>query len=379
MKNFKLNKIIKAIRMLGPIGARKNEPPRKAQQSISPANVPKELIALADQLTLHGANLHVIPDTEDYPWFVRELQKQWIAQEARKELLLPNLRNENASIAIYSDYGGESYDSKYFTYSFLICAWNQTGAFHEAMRKLRDKYGLNEPFKEISFKDFRYGPISRALDDYLKNLSNFVNGLLLTIVIEKSVGSVFGEETKTAHQFIKKTLEDAGFGSWKPEVAEKLLRIVHFPAYLVALLSKPGQNVFWMTDHDSIAPTQEQHIKVLNLFGNLLRHYCKHELGTIGGAVPFEEKDPQHLDLLSATDIVAGSIEHYYTRSYAKTDEPLIREEANKVLRWLTGQGVALKKHTMIIRKQDTGIVSGTLRFELKEKDPEAIFVPIVV
>ncbi|WZB75511.1 hypothetical protein WJ972_03785 [Achromobacter insuavis] len=220
------------------------------------------------------------------------VSKKLIAQESRKELLLPNLRDENSSIAIYSDYGGESHNSKYLTYSFLICAWDQTGAFHASMQKIREKFKLNEPFKEISFKDFRYGPISRALDDYLKNLSNLVNGLLLTVVIEKSVGSVFGEEEKSAHQFITKTLGDAGFGSWKPDVAEKILRIVHFPAYLVALLSKPGQNVFWMTDHDSIAPTEEQHKKVLNLFGNLLPHYCKHELGTISGAVPFKSRSP---------------------------------------------------------------------------------------
>lgn len=379
MKNFKLHEITKAIRMLDSPFTRKYEYPGKMQPRVSSTRAPNNLSELAEKLTLHDANLHVVPDSEDYPWFIREFQKKLIAQESRKELLLPNLRDENSSIAIYSDYGGESHNSKYLTYSFLICAWDQTGVFHASMQKIREKFKLNEPFKEISFKDFRYGPISRALDDYLKNLSNLVNGLLLTVVIEKSVGSVFGEEEKSAHQFITKTLGDAGFGSWKPDVAEKILRIVHFPAYLVALLSKPGQNVFWMTDHDSIAPPEEQHKKVLNLFGNLLPHYCKHELGTISGAVPFKEADPQHLDLLSAADVVAGSIEHYYTRSHQTTNEPLIREEANKVLRWLTGQGVALKKHAMIIRKQDTGIVCGTLHFELKEKDPKATFVPVVV
>lgn len=340
---------------------------------------PKELVDLATQLTLHGANLSVVPDTDEYPWFIREFQKQLMAQEARHELLLPNIRDDNESIAIFSDYGGESPYSKYLTYSFLICAWNQTGPFTKAMETLRSDTGLNSPFKEIAFKDFRYGPIRRALEGYLKNLSNYVNGYLLTVVVEKSAGSIFGTDRKATHEFITKTLSENGFGTWKPEVAEKILRITHFAAYLVALLSRAGQKVIWMTDHDSIVPTNERFMNVLNLFSNLLRHYCKHELSTIGGAVPFKEKTPEFLDLLSATDVVAGSVEHYFSRSYGTEEEPLIKEEANHVLRWLSGQGVALKKHAMIIRAKEDGLVSGTLKFELKKQDPEAIFVPVVV
>lgn len=342
---------------------------------------PKKLIDLATKLTLHGANLTVVPDTDDYPWFIREFQKQLLALESRNELLLPNIRDDNESIALFSDYGGESSDSKYLTYSFLVCAWNQTGHFNEAMEELRNDTGLNNPLKEIAFKDFRYGPIKRALEGYLKNLSNYVNGYLLTVVVvvEKSLGSIFGTDRKATHEHITKTLSENGFGSWKPEVAEKILRITHFSAFLVALLSRAGQKVVWMTDHDSIAPTNERFMDVLNLFSNLLRHYCKHELSTIGGAVPFEEKSPMFFDLLSATDVVAGSVEHYFSRSYGRNDEPLIKDEANRVLQWLSGQGVALKKHAMIIRSQDDGLVSATLKFELKEQDPEAVFIPVAV
>lgn len=340
---------------------------------------PKELVALATQLTLHGANLSVVPDTEEYPWFIHEFQRQLFAQEARRELLLPNIRDDNESIAVFSDYGGESSNSKYFTYSFLICAWNQTGHFIKEMTALRQKAGLNDPFKEIAFKDFRYGPIKRSLEEYLKNLSNYVNGYLLTVVVEKSAGSIFGTDRKATHKFITKTLAENGFGTWKPDVAEKILRITHFVAYLVALLSRAGQKVIWMTDHDSIAPTNERFMDVLNLFNNLLRHYCNHELSIVGGAVPFDEKCPDFLDLLSATDVVAGSVEHYLNRSHGKDDEPLIKEEANHVLRWLSGQGIALKKHAMIIRAHEGGLASASLKFELKEQDPQAIFVPVIV
>lgn len=91
---------------------------------------------------------------------------------------------------------------------------------------------------------------------------------------------------------------------------------------------------------------------VLNLFGNLLQHYCKHELSNIGGAIPFENKSPMFMDLLSAPDVVAGSIEHYFSRAHVQDEELKIKEEADHVLGWLSGLGFALKKHTMIIRSQ---------------------------
>jgi hypothetical protein len=339
----------------------------------------RQLVDLAAKLTLKKPDLSVIPDTDDYPWFVREFQKQLQAMESRRQLLLPNIKDDNESIAVFSDYGGESPDSKYFTYSFLICAWNQAGAFCEAMKDLRREAGLDDPFKEIAFKDFHYGPINRALGKYLVNLSNFVNGYLLTVVVEKAVSSLFGADKKAAYGAITRTLAENGFGVWKPEVGEKLLRVAHFTAYLVALLSRQGQKVFWMTDHDSIAPTRERFTEVLDLFSRLLNHYCKHNFAKVGGALPLDEKSPQLLDLLSAPDVVAGSVEHYYTRAYGRKEEPLIKAEANRVLCWLSGQGVALKRHVMVIRAQGKGVVSGALRFELKQEDTEAVFVPVVV
>jgi hypothetical protein len=133
-----------------------------------------------------------------------------------------------------------------------------------------------------------------------------------------------------------------------------------------------------MTDHDAIAPTNDRFMGALRLFSNLLRHYCKHEFTNVSGALPFRERTPEFIDLLSAPDIVAGSVEHYFTRSDNAREDVTISAEADQVLRWLTGQGIALKRHVMIIRAGKEGPVSGTLRFQLKRKDPNAIFIPVV-
>ena len=340
----------------------------------------KAITRLAHDLTLHGANLQLVNESDQYPWFIQEMQRLFLAEDRRNRLLLPNIRDKNESVGVYSDYGGESSDSRFLTYSFLVCAWNQTGQFQEAMSEIRKKHKLDDQFKEIAFKDFRYGPIQRALDEYLSCASNFVNGLLLTIIIDKDIGSVWGSDRAESKKRINQAIAEADLGQWKPDIAEKMLRIVHFSSYLVALLSAPGQKVCWTSDHDAIADPPERFEKVLGLFDRLLKHYAPHDFEYVGGALPFDEKWPLQLDLLSLTDIVAGSIEHYYTRRVRNEGgEPTIKEQADKVLQWLTGDGIALKRRTMIFRAAGEKVKCGNVVFTMKEQDPNAIFVPVHV
>ena len=340
-----------------------------------------EVRKLAQRWTLESPNLDIVDSTENYPWFTQELQRLLKAEEERGRLLLPNLRDDNETIAVYSDYGGESSDSRYLTYSFLVCAWNQSDPFAEKMEEIRTSHRLNNPFKEIAFKDFRYGPLKRALPDYLSALSNLVNGLLLTVIVDKRMGSFFGgENASTARKQVANALKEEGLGEWKPAVAEKMTIVCHFVAYLVALLSRPNQKVFWMTDHDAIAEPEDRFNAVLNLLNRLLHHYSPHKYALVGGAVPFEERAPLQMDLLSAPDIVAGSIEHYFTRKYfAQSEEPLVTEQANQVLEWLSGDGVGLKRRTVKFGKAKTGYETCTVTFHLKENNPDAIYVPVVV
>ena len=100
-----------------------------------------------------------------------------------------------------------------------------------------------------------------------------------------------------------------GLGSRPPKTAEKMMRVVHLVAYFVALLGSDKQNVFWMTDHDEIGPTQEQHRLLMELcFGRVLPFHQKPgtEFGTIGGAIPLKERSVEFNDRLSLPDLVAG-------------------------------------------------------------------------
>lgn len=91
--------------------------------------------------------------------------------------------------------------------------------------------------------------------------------------------------------------------------------------------------------------------------------------------MPFKERNLQTLDLLSSADVVAGSVEHYFTRLSGGLED--FKEEANKVTEWLCYPGL-LRKENIIIRKNKSGIVeAGTLCFTPKDPDPTKIVQPI--
>ena len=187
------------------------------------------------------------------------------------------------------DYGGESKDAKYLTYSTLVCGWNLTQQFLEMMRIVRQRHGLGT--KEIAFKDFRMGQLQRSLPDYLTAL-NAVPGFLFTLAVDKRLISLFGPQGKETRELIARALAEVGAGNRKPEINEKLLRVVHVAAFLTGLLAHDGQKIFWMTDHDAISPTLEMHEKTLVLFQRVLGIYARKDfiLPSMGGAVPFEQR-----------------------------------------------------------------------------------------
>lgn len=338
----------------------------------------KKLIEFAQRLTWSNPVIKVLREDlkDQYTPLVKLIEGQLQESHKSKKLLLPELRKYgNETIAIFSDYGGESSDSLYNTYSFLVCGWNHSYGVPIEMKKVREKHNLAD--KEISFKDLRYGPIKRSLKEYLNILDYFAIGLLYNVIIEKSIDTMFVVEGDT-HEDLCKFISDNGHGEWKPKVLEKLLRITHIAAYLTALLSENGQKIFWMTDHDSIAPNEKKTQETLKLFCHILPLYTQKTFDLIGGAVPFTEKSTHTLDLLSASDLVAGSIEHYFTRN-DKMKELSIKEEADIILQWLGHNGLGLKKQTLLIRKDEHGIKGSTVIFKPKEEPNDVQMVPVLI
>ena len=332
---------------------------------------------LARKVTMREPSITVLDESliDQYLLIVKALDSSFKNKLRERRLLLPELRdNGNESIAIYSDYGGEASDSYYLTYSFLVCGWNHSFAFPEGMTDLRKKYKLKT--KEINFKDLRYGQIKRSLSEYLALLDNTVPGSLVSIVVDKRIKSFFGEKIPS---YVYEELESRGLDHWKPKETEKVMRIVHVLSYLVALLSKEGQKLYWVTDNDSIAPNQSTHDHLASLFESVLTLYTNNKYPLIGYSTPFADRSLQQIDFLSCADLAAGAVEHYFTRK-KKFPDKKVKKEAERILEWLGYDGICLKKHTTIIDQKDDGSIEmGEIVFSSEKRKARTKGVPIPV
>jgi hypothetical protein len=315
------------------------------------------------------------------PRFVELLDDVLTKAHKNRRLLLPNLHNDVESLSVFSDYGGEHRESQYITYSVLVGGWNGLFSFFPEMQTLRGHFGLAEPYKEIAFKSLGYSPLRTALPQILRVADYLVPGLLCTLVVEKSLGTILTQDTTPGRLSVQAILRENGFDVWKAKVSEKALRVAHLAAYLTSLLSRPGHKVFWMTDDDAIAANPEMHQVLATLFHRLLDYYSHgQEFGSVGYTTPFEEAAPPRqdlMDLLALTDLTAGALASWFTD--AREGEPdQIRESTNEILLWLCGQGLALKKLTIKIERTDAGgMEAASIRFTRKKEPQELQLIPI--
>jgi hypothetical protein len=324
----------------------------------------------------------ILNEGEKIPLLYKSLNEGLMSRLSRGELVLPNF-NDSETVAIFTDYGGEAKDSKYFTYTITLVGYNQLAFFDDNMKNIREKYRLNNPIKEIAFKDLKYGPIKRSLDEYFNVINNSVNGIVFTLVVDKEIHSLAEINEKHSKKLVAKTLEERGFGTFKADVAEKIYRIINLISYLVHLLVPYGKKIFWMSDQDSTIETEEMHQKIAKLFNTAIYSFDDAEYDTVGYGKPFpKDQDTLFLDLLSISDITAGAIEHYLTRQKKLASSDFtISSGADKILMWLANNGLAFKKLTYIIRYDydKKAYNGGFLDFQLKSPLQNVNYIDITL
>jgi len=337
------------------------------------------LIERARVVTLRSPNLNILRDDNraEMPGIAHFLEDGFKARHKQGKLLLPNLSAlSNQTIGIFSDYSGEDGSSRYFTYSFLVCAYGSLGPFKQQMAVLRETSGVGQ--KEIAFKDFRHGPLRRMLPAYLRLTDQYISGLLFTLAVDKTIPSLFGPGDSETLRLMADALDKRGYGAVNSKVGEKLFRVVHGIAFLIALLGHPGQKIFWMTDHDPIGETPERHTKLLGILNAVLPLYNKKPFSFLGGARPFTPRAFELLDLLSVSDIAAGAIAQCLSSidTLGQTNAR-IKPGADHVLRWLCHDSVTLKKFTMMVKRLPNGSVGcGPVDFEARVPIKDELFIP---
>lgn len=285
------------------------------------------------------------------------LISQLLAIAAGQLTELPDFTFDD-KIAVISDFGGEHKGAKFFTYSFLIVSYNKIAPFAQAIAELREKHKILEPYSEFAYKDLNYGPRKRALPEFLRIVDSLLHGALITLVVDKKIDTLFGQDKKTAFPHIQAAFVDAGLGGWKFEPAEKVLRITHAISFFASLLTHSNQKLLWYCDSDAVNDNSNFFDDTKTILNRTLGLYLTHTFEILGFGKSFIKKS--HLDdLLSISDLSAGVIQDVMTGHHSKNDQ--LQEKKIPLLEWLTTRSNFLTKISIQIMELPDGKLSSNV------------------
>jgi len=268
----------------------------------------------------------------------------------------PDLRATHR-LLIVSDYAGQNKASRFETYSFLVIgyeAWLQWEARRRRIRQL-----LDLPRRRISYSQLRDRQRQRVLP-LLLGAAGSLDGLSFTLVIGKACGSLIMPSNPTvADETVKR------FGTWKPQVLERAVRVTTFVGFLLAGLSAPKQDVFWVSDEDDIASNHDRLTKLTDMLATISSNLLRHDLGCLRcGTTKMDDGTLQVEDLATIPDLIAGSTAALLS-GYADAGIRLgsviapapssLGWRAHAVLDWLSDSRLPLTRLVLLIEPEASG------------------------
>lgn len=214
---------------------------------------------------------------------------------------LPDMRNAS-SILVGSDYSGQHATSQFEAFAFVLVDSDRSGSWIKAQKSLRKQF-LSDG-RRLSYKGLNDRHRNAVLPQFLE-ATNLLSGLLVVILVDKSIKSLF----KLSGKIKSSDPEIQSLAHWVPHVAEKLLRICHFTSLFVAGLSRESQDVLWITDQDDIAANAKRHGEFVSAFAHISSHYLPHTLGHLRIATTAADTGSRDVeDFVAVADFAAGAI-----------------------------------------------------------------------
>ncbi|MGD0785913.1 MAG: hypothetical protein ABR969_08875 [Sedimentisphaerales bacterium] len=213
----------------------------------------------------------------------------------------PDFHDSN-TLLIGSDYSGESSKSPYSVYSFLLTTLESWTVFESKRLEVR-KFCFSDT-RRMSFKGLGDVQRQKALKPLLE-AANSLKGLSFTMAVNKKCVSFFPENGPMDLA----NPDFYMFKKWKKRVLEKAFLITHCISFLVAGLSREGQDILWFTDEGDITANDEYVCDLTSLFAWISSLYLQHDLGHCRvGTSRCDSGENQIEDLLAIPDLVAGAI-----------------------------------------------------------------------
>jgi hypothetical protein len=174
------------------------------------------------------------------------------------------------TLLIVADFGGHHQKQHFDTYTFLIMDFARNREWLVRQHKFRKATLPNR--RRMSFKALNDNMRRRALVPFMRAAAG-IEGCLVQFAISKAGGSLFtrASEDERGTELLNR---------WKPNVQERLLRVLHLSAFLLSGLSAPGQDVPWIVDEDDIAANVPMLTDLTELYARLLSSCCSSNTAT---------------------------------------------------------------------------------------------------
>lgn len=213
--------------------------------------------------------------------------------EDRLKGSFPNCERGQTLLSI-ADFGGTHANSPLSTYAFLSLDVDRNHQWfagqHEMRRTLLSR-------RRMSFK--RLADLSRqkALVPFL-DLAETISGALTVVIVLSDFGQIAGAVSLT---------EKPLFDLWKPKIHEHLMRVTHFGGMVAALMSRPGQDLYFMIDEDEAASNDQQLTRLTEIMARVLDNCLQHDLRHIKvGTTKSDDGSLALEDLAAIADLAAG-------------------------------------------------------------------------
>ena len=284
------------------------------------------------------------------------LQSQFLRLDQKYPELFPDLRSAK-TLLVGSDYSGESKDSEFLVFSFLVVTIESWSRWEVARKNVRSLYLSDR--RRMSFKRMGDGQRAAALSPFL-NAANSLNGLSISLALHKKGEPVFHDPP------LDLTNEDfAAYRKWKPKVLRKAFFASHVLSLILGGLGTHMQNVLWFTDEDAIAPNDQRLTELTQLFRWISTSYLSFNMGHFRcGTTRCDNGDEQLEDFVAIPDLIAGSLSEQLllpsVRDKLAGDNfwiyrPDMTDKTKSITEWFADVSSSLRKIFIVIEPSKIG------------------------
>jgi hypothetical protein len=209
---------------------------------------------------------------------------------------------EGPTLVIASDYAGIDKRSRYRVNVYLCVDLVGSMEWDILRRQVRRRYLADG--RRMSYKQLSDRQRANAVLPFL-SVAEQIHGICVVTIVNKAL-RYLGLPPNGYEEMRRVASLEA---PWKNRELEEAVRAAHFIACLVAGLSQPGHNIYWISDEDNMFGNPKQTHDVARLLSSFTSHYILHILGDLGiGTTTLDQGDRLEEDLTAIADLVAGGI-----------------------------------------------------------------------